>query len=206
MKRLKSPLLMGKGFHPTSTAYIPTRFLQVIDTWSVNCTILLNVSHEQFLMESDAVASFISPGFFSYPCLCLLKVCCCAWVLYIDKSSLLPYSFLFFPSFSLCHSPHYFLSLSLFLLPFIICLPLPPIFLRHPPSCLSALNLRLSFPLSPDFSLSPPRFLSLVSFFLVLSLLPPSLSLSLIMTPISLSLLHDLLFSSPLLSIPLFST
>lgn len=70
---------------------------------------------------------------------------------------------------SLCDSPHYSLSLSLslFLLPFIIHLLLPPILILLP-SSLYALN-RLSFLLSPYFSRSLPHFLLL--FFCFLSIL-----------------------------------
>lgn len=97
---------------------------------------------------------FFFAWLFSYPCLCPLKVCCCAWVICTDKSSPLPCSF----SFLLLSRTHpIILSLSLFLLPFIIRLLFPPIFIRHPliPLC------------SQSLSVSPLLFL-----LLFLSLLP----------------------------------
>lgn len=148
MKRWKSAQLKGQVFHPISGVCPPTGFLQVIGTWSVNCTILLHVSHEQFLMEGDAVAPFLfCLAFFISLSLSSEGLTLCLGIVHWQVfSAPLFFSFLFFLP-SLCHSPHY--SLSLFL--YFCCLSssvshfhqyssTPP----FPPS-LSALNLPLPF-------------------------------------------------------------
>lgn len=109
-------------------------------------------------------------------------------------SPVLLFSFCF-PSVTLPIILSLSLSLCLFLLPFIIHLLLPPIFIHHPAS-LSALNRCLYFLHSPYFSQSLPHFLLLFCLFVSY---PFSHSPSVIMTSISFSLLYDF----PLLSLPL---
>ena len=141
-------------------------------------------------------------------------VCCCAWVLYIDKSSPLLCSFLFFSflsAFSLSLSSLFTLSLSLSFVRYFCCLSSSVSRFHQYPSTtsssssssssLSALNICPSVPLSSSLSLSLPHFLSLSVF----RSHPFSLSLSLTMTPTSFTPLLSPLSSpppNPLLSRP----
>lgn len=110
------------------------------------------------------MAFFLSPGFFTS--LSLSSETLPQWVLYIDKSSLLPCS-CHFTLYSLCHSPHYSLSHSLYFyrLSSSVSTNIPP-----PPRLPPVLNLCLSVMLSPYFSLLLPHFLLL--FFLFFFIMP----------------------------------